>query len=123
MTADLEAHLSRVRSVDVLRETRALRGFTRVRDDVLKLSEGKALLRRRPPSPVQDWLPAYVVKGEGIYFELDPQRLSAWEARAEVQARADTITAHYGHVASQRGLQGRSLSPRFVLLHTPVTCS
>ncbi|MFI7252799.1 DrmB family protein [Micromonospora chalcea] len=116
--ADLDPHLDRVRSVDVLRETRALRGFTRVRDGLLKLSAGKALLRREPLPPVQDWLPAYVVKGEGIYFELDPQRLVAWEARAEVQARAQAITDRYGQVASQRGLQGRLLNPRFVLLHT-----
>lgn len=116
--ANLNPYLERVRSVDVLRETRALRGFTRVRDDVLKLSAGKALLRRQPLPPVQDWLPAYVVKGEGIYFELDPVRLAGWEARAEVQARAQQITDHYGQVASQRGLQERTLTPRFVLLHT-----
>jgi len=116
--ADLETYLERVRSVDVLRETRALRGFTRVRDDVLKLSDGKALLRREPLPPVQDWLPAYVVKGEGIYFELDPQRLAAWESRADVSARAQQITDHYGHVASQRGLQERAIAPRFILLHT-----
>ncbi|XVX20374.1 DrmB family protein [Actinomycetota bacterium] len=118
INADLDPYLERVRSVDVLRETRALRGFTRVRDDVLKLSAGKALLRREPNPPVQDWLPAYVVKGEGIYFELDPDRLAAWEARSEVQARAQKITDHYGQVASQRGLQDRTLRPRFVLLHT-----
>lgn len=115
---DLEQHLARVRSVDVLRETRALRGFTRVRDDALKLSVGKALLRRDPLPPVQDWLPAYVVKGEGIYVELNPARLGAWEARVEVQARAKKITDHYGRVASQHGLQDRTLTPRFVLLHT-----
>lgn len=115
---DLEFHVERVRSVDVLRETRALRGFTRVRDDVLKLTSGKALLRRKPLPVVQDWLPAYVVKGEGIYFELDPDRLAAWEGRAEVQARADKITAHFGAAAAQRGMQNRTLSPRFVLLHT-----
>ena len=114
----LSGYLERVRSVDVLRETRVLRGFTRVQDDMLKLTAGKALLRRKPLPPVQDWLPAYVVKGEGIYFELDPARLAAWEARAEVQARAQKITDHYGQVAAQRGLQGRSLSPRFILLHT-----
>ena len=108
---DLESHLERVRSVDVLRETRALRGFTRVRDDVLKLSAGKSLLRREPLAPVQDWLPAYVVKGEGIYIELDPGRLASWEARAEVEARAQKITDHYGAVAAQRGLQTRPLSP------------
>lgn len=116
---DLRSHIDRVRSVDVLRETRALRGFTRVRDDTaLKLSEGKSLLRRQPLVPVQDWLPAYVVKGEGIYLELDPSRLTAWEARAEVQARAQKITDHQGAVAAKRGLQPRELSPRFVLLHT-----
>lgn len=116
--ADLNSYLERVRSLDVLRETRALRGFTRVRDDVLKLSVGKALLRRRPLPPVQDWLPAYVVKGEGVYFELDPARLAAWEVRAEVHARAQKITDHYGQVVSQRNLADRILTPRFVLLHT-----
>lgn len=114
----LAPYLERVRSVDTLRETRALRGFTRVRDDVLKLSVGKALLRRAPLIPDQDWLPAYVVKGEGIYFELDPERLSTWEASSEVQARAQKITDHYGRVASQRGVEERTLTPRFVLLHT-----
>lgn len=115
---DLQPYLDRVRSVDTLRETRALRGFTRVRDDVLKLSAGKALLRRQPLPPVQDWLPAYVVKGEGIYFELHSDRLARWEARAEVQARAQKITDHFGAVAAQRGFQARELTPRFVLLHT-----
>ena len=115
---ELRPYLARVRSVDVLRETRALRGFTRVRDDVLKLSAGKALLRRRPLSPVQDWLPAYVVKGEGIYLELDQERLAAWERRDGVLARARKISDHYGSVASQRGLQARPLTPRFVMLHT-----
>jgi Domain of unknown function (DUF1998) len=114
----LAGHLSRIRSVDALRETRALRGFTRVRDEVLKLSDGKALLRRHSLPPSQDWLPAYVVKGEGIYFELNPDRLAAWESRAEVQARVEKINGSYGRVASSRGLQDRILTPRFVLLHT-----
>lgn len=114
----LDSYLDRVRSVDVLRETRALRGFTRVQDGVLQLSTGKALLRREPLPPSQDWLPAYVVRGEGIYLELDQDRLTSWESLAEVQARAQKITEHYGKVASQRGLQDRVLTPRFILLHT-----
>lgn len=115
---DLKSHFDRVRSVDVLRETRALRGFTRVRDSDLKLTEGKAMLRRARLAPAQDWLPAYVVKGEGVYLELDAARLLAWEARAEVQARAQRIADRYGSVAGQRGLVDRTISPRFVLLHT-----
>ena len=115
---DLNSYLERVRSVDVLRETRALRGFTRICDDVLKLSAGKALLRRQPLPSSQDWLPAYVVKGEGIYLELDPARLTAWEGRPKVQARAQKITDQYGKLAARRGSQDRALTPRFVLLHT-----
>ncbi|MEZ7628296.1 DUF1998 domain-containing protein [Pauljensenia sp. 20925_1_91] len=115
---DLDSYLERVRSVDVLRETRVLRGFTRVRDDVLKLSAGKALLRREPLPFSEDWLPAYVVKGEGIYLELDPARLTTWEGRPEVQARAQRIADQYGKLAARRGSQDRGLPPRFLLLHT-----
>ena len=118
LPSEFQRHLGRVRSLDVLRETRALRGFTRVRDGILKLTDGKSLLRRRMLPPDQDWLPAYVVKGEGIYLELDQRKLASWEARAEVQARADRITQHYGRIASERGLQNRDLSARFVMLHT-----
>ncbi|MGA3539035.1 DrmB family protein [Micromonosporaceae bacterium DT194] len=108
----------RVRSVEVLRETRALRGFTRVRDDVLKLSAGKAMLQRRRPGPEQEWLPAYVVKGEGIYIELSGKRLDEWEQRREVLERVQRITDHYGVIARTRGIGARVITPRFVLLHT-----
>ena len=62
---ELAAHFGRVRSVNVLRETRALRGFTRVRDDVLKLNVGKALLRRESLPPEEDWLPGLRRQGRG----------------------------------------------------------
>lgn len=114
----LRGHLGRVRRVEALRETRALRGFTRVRDDALKLRAGKALLRRKPLAPTADWLPAYVVQGEGIYLELEPESLAVWEAHPEVQDRAGKITAHFGAAAARRGIEQRTLTPRFVLLHT-----
>lgn len=114
----LEDVLGRVRRVETLTETRALRGFTRVRDDELRLSVGKSLLRRRPLPPAQDWLPAYVVRGEGIYLELNPDRLAAWERQPSVLERAQKITDHYGAAARLRGVQDRVISPRFVLTHT-----
>lgn len=114
----LAGHIERVRSVTVLRETRALRGFTRGRDGELKISVGKALLRRRPLPPDRDWLPAYVVKGEGIYFELAFERLEAWEARGEVKARADKIANRYGQLITDRGGRSRDISPRMIMLHT-----
>lgn len=116
--AAIAGHVDRVRSVSVLRETRVLRGFARGRDKDLKIAEGKALLRRRPLPPDKDWLPAYVVKGEGIYFELNSERLKAWETRSEVQARADLIANQYGQVITDRGGSPRDISPRMVMLHT-----
>jgi hypothetical protein len=118
MHSELATALERVRRIETLTETRALRGFTRVRDSDLKLSVGKTLLRRRKLSLEHDWLPAYVVKGEGIYLELDPDRLRAWEQRHEVSTRAQKITDHYGDVARLRGVGPRTISPRFVLIHT-----
>jgi len=115
----LANHLDRARQVTGLRETRTLRGFTRVRDSSLRLSEGKALLRRRPfHSSKDDWLPAYVVKGEGIYLELGTSRLTAWETRADVIQRAALINDRYRTVVSARGMPQRQITPRFVLLHT-----
>lgn len=116
--SDLRTHIERVRSVTVLRETRALRGFTRGRDEELKISAGKVLLRRRPLTPDRDWLPAYVVKGEGIYLELDPDRLREWEARGEVQARADRLATRHEAVITDRGGRPRDISPRMIMLHT-----
>ena len=52
----LNGMLGRVRRIEVLRETRVLRGFTRVRDGILRLSDGKELPRRTPLPPSQDWL-------------------------------------------------------------------
>jgi hypothetical protein len=114
----LESHLDRVRSVTVLQETRVLRGFSRGKDNDLKISDGKALLRRKPLPPERDWLPAYVVRGEGIYIEMDADAVTRWEERGEVQARAELIGDRYGYVVNDRGGRLRDISPRMVMLHT-----
>lgn len=116
--AELIPFLQRVRSVNVLRETRALYGFTRVRDGALRVPLGKALLRRSPLQPTQDWLPAYVVKGEGIYLEFSSTALAEWEELPDVKARANLIHGRYGTIAQERGLQPRDISPRLVMIHT-----
>ena len=69
INSELRSHLGRVRAVDVLKETRALRGFTRGMGTSLPLEKGKQLLRRNR-SEDDIWLPAYVVRGEGIYLSL-----------------------------------------------------
>lgn len=110
-------YLSRVQQVTTLVETRALRGFTRVFDAPLGLREGKNLLRRHYDRN-ENWLPACIVKGEGIYLELDPRRLERWEQQDEVVRRADLINTKFSAAARRRGFEHRNLTPRFILIHT-----
>jgi hypothetical protein len=109
---------SRVRLVELLRETRALWGFTRVTSAALKLHEGKKRLRLTPVAPNRDWLPAYNVNGEGIYLELEEARLQAWERTPQVLERAGLLARRYEDIRLARGTAERDISPRLILIHT-----
>lgn len=93
----LPTFFSRLVQIHRLRETRAFTGFSRIfSDNALPLEERKAMLRasrlgNAPSAPFSDgqqekmfssdWLPANTVYGEGIYLELNRDRLSEWLAR------------------------------------------
>ena len=110
---------SRIMLVKRLRETRALTGFTRVRPESgQELSELKGLLWRRMPDTNEDWLPAYVVRGEGIFVALNESKLRDWERRSGVVRRCDSLNAHYEGLCRARNVRPRVILPRFVLVHT-----
>jgi hypothetical protein len=111
----LSIFIRRVCLVRKLRETRALTGFTRIlpaqgeRDDRLQ-----PLSRRR-----LSWLPAVVVRGEGIFIEFDSQRVSNWlEAAPTTHVRAAELEEAYNRKRRERGQETRLVSPKFLLLHT-----
>lgn len=114
----LASRVSRVRRVEVLRETRALRGFTRYRDRPLRLSEGKELLRRRTLPRNLDWLPAYEVRGEGIYLEMDSGQVERWREMPGVATRAARLSLAYEHSRTRTGAGERAITPEFVAIHT-----
>jgi hypothetical protein len=73
------------------------------------VEESKALLWRAPTGP-GDWLPAYVVYGEGLYFELLEEPLRAWENRVEVQGRIASLRERHRLEMDRRKVEGvRSL--------------
>jgi hypothetical protein len=105
--------------VHKLRETRALAGFTRVvaetGDDLDRL---KSLMWKNSPKYENSWLPAYLVFGEGIFIELDEERLQTWERNPRVVERIAPLAQRDQQMRATKGLPPRPIWPRYVLLHT-----
>ncbi len=115
----LQDHFDRVNLLDEIRETRVLYGFSRIRPETKKtISELKDMMWRRAPQFAKSWLPAYIVRGEGIYLELNSERVRRWESRDQVSERLDVLVRNYDEAKAKRGLADHALLPRFVLLHT-----
>jgi hypothetical protein len=111
--------IARVMRIERLREVRVLQGFTRIQaPSPADEKKRRAPLYREDHRP--DWLPAIEVIGEGIFFDLDRQRLAAWEeTQPEVRARAAGIDAAYRRRFEEVGLEpDRRVTPQFLLVHT-----
>lgn len=66
-----------------------------------------------------DWLPAVENLGEGVFLELNRDRLQAWEDLDFVQRRTDVLLKAYSDWRQARGLPAiRDQRPRLILLHT-----
>jgi hypothetical protein len=114
---EVAAAFNRITLVHKLRETRALTGFTRVFPTAATtLVEKMRLLRRDTPQEL--WLPAYVVYGEGLFFEFHESLIGEWEQRPEVVERIRGLDALYRILQQDRHQPIEPIVPRFVLLHT-----
>jgi len=107
----------RINLVHKLRETRALTGFTRVFPTAASTLQEKMRLLRRD-SPAEPWLPAYLVYGEGLFFEFREALISQWEQRPEVIERVRGLDSRYRILQGNRRQPVEPIVPRFVLLHT-----
>ena len=65
-----------------------------------------------------NWLPAIMVRGEGIFLKLDEERLATWEQNPGVVERFTKLRNDYNAVRQYRGQSKRQFSPKFVLIHT-----
>lgn len=107
---------TRVSLVHKLRETRAYFGFTRVRpNERIPVAQARGMLSRDP----LQWLPAYVVRGEGIFLQLREDTLVQWEQTvSDARHLAPMEGAFARLVTEDRVTPDLRLTPRFVLLHT-----
>lgn len=113
-------HFSRLTLVERLRETRALAGLTRVLpENELTIEDRKALLWRDSHKR-RSWLPAYVVRGEGFYLELNEARYAEWmrDHGTRILERTTPVTERAANARLERKLPPRPIGPRHILLHT-----
>ncbi len=99
-----------------LKETRALTGFSRwLPEDGKSLSERKRTLSLGTSI---NWLPATIVRGEGVFFEFSKDKINDWMNKTEVMERASILIDNYNRNRINRGLEIRHLNARFLLIHT-----
>jgi len=93
-------------AVERLRVVKALTGFTRIDSpgDYADLSEipdvQRVRLGRNPP----DWIPAFEVRGEGIFIRLKESVLAEWRQDPTVTARESALRASHIAFRSTRGI-------------------
>jgi hypothetical protein len=115
----LEPLVKTVTRVARMREVRVLKGFTRIKPP----SEDES----KPISPLSlnplEWLPAIEIRGEGIFFSLNPITLNIWENHADVVSRVKIIDDQFAEFWEKTNPEVERkifCSPRRLLLHTLV---
>lgn len=117
--SDVMQYFSKIMLVDRLRETRVQYGFERVFPaSGHDIRDRMSMMRKSVPEPTDNWLPAYIVHGEGLFLEFDEVLLREWECRAPVVSRIERLRDRYARIQVQRRLHERAITPRFILLHT-----
>ena len=114
------SYFSSISLVKKLRETRVLYGFSRLFPDANKDKDPKEMqsMLRSKISKTNDWLPAVKVYGEGVFLELKEEIINSWENKPEVIEHINKIQENLDALTEKRNMQSRTISPRFVLLHT-----
>ncbi|MFC4454087.1 DUF1998 domain-containing protein [Deinococcus sonorensis] len=115
---DVGALFSSINLVPKLRETRVLTGFTRgTTQSVTRPDERRALMWRDFHPERDNWLPASVTYGEGLYLELSPALLDeAWLAQASQHLKR--LAERHDDAQERHGAAGGLATPRRVLVHT-----
>ena len=103
--------------MDKLRETRAFVGFSRIyADSTTEQAERWKLISREKTN----WLPAVVVRGEGIFLVFEKKKLDDWEIRfgSFHRNRLARANLNLSNQAVLRHQNAETITPKFALLHT-----
>lgn len=112
---ELGEYFSTVALVKKLRETRALAGFSRLLPPDPDGTADRIQLLKLDPK--LNWLPAIVVRGEGIFLEVASPAIDSWLAVSGCVQRAATVSRNFNQRRTIRGQEQRSITATFMLLH------
>jgi len=109
-------NFQRIALLKKLRETRAFDGFSRMYSTGLTREERRSLFSAEDVN----WLPAIIVRGEGIFVEFNHSLIAKWE---EIQAdalqqRLKLLHRSVTALAARRRQDPVPIAPGFLLLHT-----
>jgi len=113
-----EQLLDQVVQVTRLREVQALVGFTRLASPARQeLAPDNRLPMTRGATT---WVPAFEQRGEGVFLQLQEQRVADWAARVDEHPRIQALRAAHRHWLVNRDLPPTDAFPvaRYLLLHT-----
>jgi hypothetical protein len=116
-----EARLVRVVKAERIREVVTLLGFTRVEGPDMSPGEPPSARVMAPISSKQPtWLPAAEVRGEGLFFQLSEQAVTAWVDRVAGTERPEAIRIALKDWRASKNLDASIGWPgeRYLLLHT-----
>jgi hypothetical protein len=112
-----------VSAVHRLREVRALCGFTRIQPYSLNIEDIPDAVVQKKIAPLSAgqaaWRPAVEIRGEGVFFRLNEERLSHWASEPVVTERADKINKLFAERCSRDGVTPPyQITPRHLLVHS-----
>lgn len=113
----IRTSFDRISLLHKLRETRVFRGYSRIfSDGSLTTEERWNLIATKR----KNWLPAIIVRGEGIFLRFKNSALTVWENAygGFHRSRLDQLNQQLAELRKRRHQEGFVVTPRYVLLHT-----
>jgi len=110
-------YFHRISLLEKLRETRAFVGFSRIFPESSLSVEAQ---RKLFSSKYLDWLPAIIVRGEGIFLKFDDSKIDKWLEKhgAFHQKRIAEIITRFDDLRTKRHQDQKEITPKFMMIHS-----
>lgn len=110
-------YFQRISLLEKLRETRAFVGFSRIFPESSLSVEAQ---RKLFSSKHLDWLPAIIVRGEGIFLKFDDSKINKWLEKhgAFHQKRIAEIITRFDDLRTKRHQDQKEITPKFMMIHS-----